>query len=347
MTRLLVDLTMLRHPFCGLGQVADAYGRWLGSHADALAARGLHATLLLPAADVGRFGPGVDYLAARDAYRLLPWVMPRFDVWHSIHQLSPFRPSRRDTRRLLTIHDVNFLYEKQGAKRERYRRRLQREVDSAAELCFISHFAEADTARAVDLGRRPRHVIYDGVAPLTDGPQAVPAGVDPDQPFLLSIGVLRPKKNIHTLLPMMRLLPHMRLLVAGDNRGDYARRLSADAPANVRFLGPVSDDERRWLFARCTALLFPSACEGFGLPVIEAMQWGKPVICSNLTCLPEVGGDLAYYLTDLADPAAMADTVAAALRSHSPRRAEAERAHAASFSYDNHFQQYLKLYAGS
>ena len=108
-------------------------------------------------------------------------------------------------------------------------------------------------------------------------------------------------------------------------------------------LGKVSDNERRWLYAHCQGLLFPSIAEGFGLPVIEAMQWGKPVFCSNKTSLPEVGSIHAHYFTDF-NPDHMADIIQRGMADFTPEKAKAEKDYAATFDYDNHMRQYLELY---
>lgn len=341
--RILIDLSILRHPYCGLGQVAMNYGRWYGTHAAEVLA-GHEITLLVPRSSVGRFGSQVRYLEARDVYRWFPGLMPRFDVWHSIHQLSSFHPSSHSTRRVLTIHDVNFMYEKSASKQCRYLRRLQRECDSSAEICFISQFAREDTTRYVDLQGKVTRVIPNGVEDLTQGGQRQPKGVDPEKPFFLSLGVVKAKKNIHTLLPLMERLPDYQLVVAGMDKGGYADQLHAKAETmpQVQIIGPVDDDERRWLYAHCAGLLFPSICEGFGLPVVEAMQWGKPVFCSDRTSLPEVGGDHASYFRDFA-PDRMAEVVCDGMAQFTPEKANAEKAYAALFSYDRHLRAYAAV----
>ena len=90
-------------------------------------------------------------------------------------------------------------------------------------------------------------------------------------------------------------------------------------------------------------MLFPSIAEGFGLPVIEAMQWGKPVFCSDKTSLPEIGSTHAHYFTDF-DPDRMAAVVSEGLKNFNEERADEERAYAATFSYEKHMQQYIDLF---
>jgi len=340
---ILIDLSILRHPYCGLGQIALNYGRWYAAHAAELGPD-IRITLLVPKSHVGAFGPGVDYREARDCYRLAPWLLPHYDLWHSIHQLSPFRP-RHGGLRLLTIHDLNFLYEKQGGKRLRYLRRLQRECDSARTVCFISQFARQEALRHLRLSGKELHTIYNGVEDTTLGTQRRPAAVDPSKPFLLCIGVVKAKKNVHTLLPMMDRLPQHTLVIAGNDSDPYAQALRGELPKhpNVQMVGIVTDEERRWLYAHCTALAMPSLSEGFGLPVIEAMQWGKPVFASRCTSLPEIGGKEAYYFDDFA-PDNMAGIVRQGLADFTAQAAQAATARAATFDYPRHMQQYQQLY---
>lgn len=339
--RILIDLSILRHPYCGLGQVAMNYGRWYGAHAAAL--KPVHeVTLLVPRSFVGRFGDDVRYLVARDVYRWLPTLMPWFDVWHSIHQLAAFRP--RASRCILTIHDVNFMYEKSPSKQRKYLQRLQKECNRASTVCFISQFAKDDTLRFVNLHDTTTYVIYNGVEDLRQGEQRPPKGLDVSQPFFLTMGVVKAKKNIHTLLPMMSRMYDYRLVIAGNDSGSYANQLHRQIAdiSNVQMIGTVDDAERRWLYAHCSALLFPSLSEGFGLPIVEAMQWGKPVFCSHLTSLPEVGGEYAFYFRDFS-PDAMAEVVYNGLQAFTPKRRDDEMKYAATFNYERHLQAYLRL----
>ena len=344
-TKLLIDLSMLRHPHCGLGQVALNYGRWAPYILSQLSAHipDLQLTLLVPRSHLGSFGSQVSYVEAKPLLRSFPVLFPQYDLWHSIHQLSPFRPTHT-TPRLLTIHDLNFLYEKHGAKQQRYLRRLQRECDSASTVCFISQFARSTALQHLKLDGKELHTVYNGVEQTTAGPQERPAAVDPEKPFLLCIGVVKAKKNVHCLLPAMDRLPAYTLIIAGNDSDPYAQALRsglAEHP-NVQMLGTVDDDQRRWLYAHCAALVMPSLYEGFGLPVIEAMQWGKPVICSRMTSLPEIGSRYAFYLPSF-EPEAMAQTVRTGIAENDAVRASEEQQYAASFNYSHHLEEYWKI----
>ena len=344
---ILIDLSILRHPMCGLGQIGLNYGRWYQQHAHELADR-LDITLLVPKNYIGAFGSDVHYIRRNDIHRQFPWTMPYFDIWHAINQNTNFRPKSHRTRFIFTIHDVNFLYEKPPKKQLKYKRSLQLKCDRATEFTFISHFARQDTERFIALHNKPVHVIYNGVENLTIGSQESPLSslnLPANTPFFLSLGEVKQKKQIHTLLPLMDHFPSHHLIVAGNDHTEYADTLRTQLPShpNVHIIGIVSDAQRRWLYAHCTALLFPSIAEGFGLPVIEAMQWGKPVFCSDHTSLPEIGSTHAHYFTDF-NPDLMAAIVSEGLKNYTEEKAAQAKAYAATFSYEKHMQQYLDLY---
>jgi len=113
-------------------------------------------------------------------------------------------------------------------------------------------------------------------------------------------------------------------------------------PPNLRVLQDISDAQKSWLYANCAAFLFPSLTEGFGLPPLEAMHFGKPVFLSRLTSLPEVGGDAAAYF-DGFEPLAMRRCIEAALPALATRT-DAIRAHAAGYTWDRAGDAYLALY---
>jgi len=156
-----------------------------------------------------------------------------------------------------------------------------------------------------------------------------------DRPFLLNVGRVEPRKNQLTALAAVRRLPGILLVVAGAVHDDaLAARL--DASPDCLLLGRVTDTERDLLYRKAEALLFPSLYEGFGLPVLEAMRHGLPVIASGTSSLPEVGGDAAVYIADPLDAEAMAEAVGRLREDPSLRRRliAAGRRQAARFGWD-------------
>lgn len=131
----------------------------------------------------------------------------------------------------------------------------------------------------------------------------------PEQ-FWLNVGTIEPRKNIRRLLQAYAKLraeqPDTYPLVLAGKKGwlenDIERFISElGLSKHVHILGYVSDDELHWLYQNCFCLVYPSLFEGFGLPVLEAMTCGAPVITSNVTSLPEVAGKAAVLINPLSE----------------------------------------------
>jgi glycosyltransferase involved in cell wall biosynthesis len=165
----------------------------------------------------------------------------------------------------------------------------------------------------------------------------------PEQ-FFLFVGTLQPRKNVPTLLRAFAIARRhlgggVALALAGQaGRGAPALKNLASALGisnSVRWLGYVPEEDRPGLYASAAAFVFPSLYEGFGLPVLEAMAWGTPVITSNVSSLPEVAGG-AGILVDPRDADALAEAMAQVLedRSLAARLVAAGRVQAARFRWD-------------
>jgi glycosyltransferase involved in cell wall biosynthesis len=172
----------------------------------------------------------------------------------------------------------------------------------------------------------------------------------PGGEFFFSLGEFRPRKNYESLLGLLTHFPDTHLIVAGK-RGCYRdydaaldRRITELGLGNrVHFPGVINEPDKAYLYRHCRAFLFPSRNEGFGMPVIEAMAFGKPVFLARMTSLPEVGGELACYWDDFASDA-MAAVVKSGLAAHDERRARAVKAWARRFSWADAAHAYLDLY---
>jgi len=360
--RVVIDLEKLRHINCGLGR----YSLHLGRELLEVAGGRFQPVFLLPAGAARYFpGGGFEVItvspwnkeALRRLYRplvrpLLP--APRVRVWHVTSQMSKYLPLDDRVPVVLTIHDLNFLHESPDTVRsEEIDRKLadiQRKVDRAAAIVADSAYVAADVAEHVDLGGRPVHVVPLAVSPPTASATARPAYV-PAGPFLLSIGNCLPHKNFHALFGLLESVPDARLVIAGKKTTPYGEFLEREVArrglgGRVILPGEVSDEDRQWLYEHCEAFLFPSLTEGFGFPVLEAMQCGRPVFVSRRTSLPEVAGDLATYF-DGYEPAALAAAYREGLARHraDPAAADRLKAHAAGFSWAATARRYADVYA--
>ncbi len=147
-------------------------------------------------------------------------------------------------------------------------------------------------------------VTYEAADFITDEPMVVDS-LDGKQ-FVMYVGRPTPHKNLGRLIEAFALLqkdrPDLHLVLAGKKDANYerhARRVYDENIPNVIFTDFISDAQLRWLYEHCKAYAFPSLSEGFGLPGLEAMEHGAPVVSSNATCLPEVYGNAAYYFNPL------------------------------------------------
>ncbi|MDJ0757933.1 MAG: glycosyltransferase family 1 protein [Woeseiaceae bacterium] len=345
MKRVLIDLERLRAPNSGLGQVALHLGRELA----ALNSNDWEPVFLLPSASPELIAPGVSYEVPTLMGRHFRRWRDTYDLWHVLHQDARLLPPK-STPYLLTIHDLNFLGEKSGDKAARRLEKVQRLVDGAAAISVISRYTRSVIEEHLDLGDKPVHVIYNGI-PTGESKQESRPGFLPDGPYLFTVGVVRPKKNFHVLVDMLEHVPGFNLVIAGNRKGDYAEQLETKASekglaGRVFVCGEISDEEKNWLFANCTAFLFPSLYEGFGLPLVEAMSYGKPCFSSSLTSLPEVGGDDVFYW-DSFDAGAMAQTFKDGLAAFGgdAQRGERLRQRAAGFSWAAAAKDYAAVYS--
>ncbi|MFQ5677076.1 MAG: glycosyltransferase family 4 protein, partial [bacterium] len=129
--------------------------------------------------------------------------------------------------------------------------------------------------------------------------------------YVLTVSSLNPRKNLKRILQAFNLakLKNAKLLIVGENRRIFRREdLSQHLNDNVIFTGFVEDEELVRLYKNAKLFLYPSLYEGFGIPPIEAMLCGCPVIVSNVSSMPEICGDAAFYVNPL-DPNEIKDAV--------------------------------------
>lgn len=204
----------------------------------------------------------------------------------------------------------------------------------------------SEATRTELLARVPSVASKTAVALLAAGgqsgsPAAAEAAALPPPGFVLAVGTLEPRKNLPRLVEAYsRLAQDVQalhpLVVVGATGWRTGQTLAAldSLGERCQVLGHVSDAALAELYRRCAVFCYPSLAEGFGLPVLEAMEAGAPVITSNVSSLPEVGGDAVVYV-DPRDVAAINDALRTLL-GNPARRAELSRAgvaRAASFSW--------------
>ncbi len=306
-------------------------------------------TVFLRKKDKGIFGDDCRYMTYSSLYKyVFPYWKIKDAVWHTTFQYPRVMPAGKKT--ILTIHDLNYMYEDIPEHlKMSLQARVQAAIDKAACLVTISEYTKNDILKNLDTGGKPLKVIHNGCTAYS-GPVEEPA-YKPSRDFIFTIGAVIPKKNFHTL-PCLLEDNGMELVIAGSGSDGYGKKIMEEARVSgvqdrVHMTGSIPESHKQWYLKNCTAFVFPSIAEGFGLPVVEAMYYGKPTFLSCHTSLPEIGKDFAFYFNPGFDKELMKAEFRRGMETaRSGRfRPEEVKAHAMSFSWDKAASEYIKLYA--
>jgi glycosyltransferase involved in cell wall biosynthesis len=271
----------------------------------------------------------------------IEWLAGAADV---VHAQSPLLIPTVHAAQVITIHDLDFLHHPeraQGEMRRDFPRLAADHARRADHVIVSSHYAAREIVGHLEIDPDKISVCSPGapewaasIAAARDNHVAEPTHAGEVQDPILFVGTINARKNITRLLEAYARLRQRRpdapsLVLAG--RAETS--LTGDMQ-HVSVLGYVSDSERRALYERARMLVLPSLEEGFGLPVLEAMACGVPVVISNRGALPEVAGDAATAV-DPMDTGALADEMERLLNPEAAREATRRGlARAAHYSWE-------------
>ncbi|HET9192920.1 MAG TPA: glycosyltransferase family 1 protein [Vicinamibacterales bacterium] len=293
----------------------------------------------------------------------VPWVLRRErpDVFHAPHYVLPPAVTCRS---VVTIHDcIHLMFPQYLPNKMAYayaRASMWAAVKRSDRILTVSEASKRDILHFFNVAPEKIVVIYNAIddhfwlTPPEDEVVRVRERYQLDHQFILYVGNIKPHKNLVRLIDAFGELrrtgfEELKLLIIGDEisklpslrRAVHRHKLHK----HVRFLGYVSDDTLRVLYRLASLFVFPSLYEGFGLPPLEAMASGTPVVTSNQSSLPEVMGDAAV-LVDPYDVGAIVDgmrrvltdtDLAAELRRRGPERAR-------EFSWARSVEQTRRVY---
>lgn len=289
------------------------------AEAEAFAAQGFSTVRLLPVAD----------RRATSLRRTLDGFSPTvvhfpFDV-----------PARLDFPSVYTLHDPGrYLYPELMVRkiREVHNDRLRQQLHhpNLRSVITVSEASRADIVSVLGELPCPLVVVPNFVSgAFAERLRAARHEQATTEPFLLAVGVYIPTKNIPRLCRAFRLARGLapgivppRLVLVG--RIGWERGFPVNGAPDITVLGHVSDGELAALYASCTAFVFPSFYEGFGIPVHEALLAGAPVLCADTPVFREVGGDLVHY-ADPHDDVALAEAIVARCQRPGPAELRVNR----------------------
>lgn len=235
-----------------------------------------------------------------------------FDLYHEA-AFFPFR-AQKNLKTVFTVHDLSLLRFPEHHPNERvryFRMFFFRRLAQVGRYLAVSEFTRSEMAALLGLdpghitvthNAHEPHVFYPRPGPLPTFP-----GLTLPERFFLFVGTYDPRKNMHVIPAALARSGLSIPLVTAGWTGWSRERLDGPAPIELGYAG---DDALAALYSHATALVYPSLYEGFGLPVLEAMACGCPVLTSRLSSLPEVAGDAGLYLDNPSDPDEMGRALA-------------------------------------
>ena len=217
------------------------------------------------------------------------WLGP-FDVLHFQQWMTP--PQRAGLRSTM-VHDlVPLRFPEWTTRRTRAMHRAQYDAAKDCDVVFVnSGYTGRDVVERLGVASDRVEVAYPGVDPVfrADGARA-----DLGRPYVLTVATLEPRKNLGTLADAYRLLARDNVSLAVVGGAGWGPQPKLDVPG-VERLGRVDDEELARLYRGAACVVYPSRFEGFGMPIVEAMACGAPVVAADEPALREVGGDAAVY----------------------------------------------------
>ncbi len=295
--------------------------------------------------------------------------IPVFDLYDISNQTLSFIAKKRHPN-IVTVHDIIELTNPQERKARMLNRYFMSGIPSADRIVAVSEYTKRQLLEHFRMDNKNITVIPYGIdAAYHEIPNfrstiayrellqtfKVREGSDGNSPIILVVGSEHPRKNMQTVLATMEQLkkqfPNILLIKVGDAGLLSGRQKTLDfiekfdLAAHVKLVGNISSERLNELYNLADVLLFPSYLEGFGMPPLEAMAAGCPVICSNAASLPEVVGDGAL-MHDPDDVQAFADSIVRIVSDPATKQLLVEKGkeNAARYSWNKAAQQTLTLY---
>jgi len=228
----------------------------------------------------------------------------KIDVFHGLSNELPFGIDQMNVKSIVTIHDVIFKrYPKQYPFFDRvgYNLKTKKAIQQADKIIAISKQTQDDLVYYFNAPTAKINLLYQTCNPSFTDSRVKPMEINSD--YFLYVGSVIERKNLLSILRAMNKIStenRKKLIVVGQG-GSYYKQCRSFASANgldpiIEWKGNMENHELKDLYRNALALIYPSIFEGFGIPVIESMFSGRPVITSDLSSLKEAGGEAALLI---------------------------------------------------
>ncbi|OGH71917.1 MAG: hypothetical protein A3G00_00120 [Candidatus Magasanikbacteria bacterium RIFCSPLOWO2_12_FULL_43_12] len=250
----------------------------------------------------------LDNLVIKKLFTNYKLQIKNLDVWFSPN--LNFTSLTSKVKFILTIHDLSFefLSECYTLKQRLWHKLLmpKKQCERADIILTPSESTARDVAATYGIDREKVNVCYPGVSTIitqnTINITQLREEYDLPEKFILFLGTIEPRKNVEAVIGAFAMaydlgLRTYGLVITGAKgwKNKDVFQMIVNTP-NVRYIDYVAEEDKSALYQMASLFVYPSLYEGFGLPVLEAMASGTPVITSNRSSLPEVGGDAVYYV---------------------------------------------------
>ncbi|NND08852.1 MAG: glycosyltransferase family 4 protein [Saprospiraceae bacterium] len=279
------------------------------------------------------------------------------DLYHGLSHELPLNLHKRGIKTVVTMHDVIFKVDPDlfpYVDRKIYDLKWRYSCKHANAIIAVSEHTRCDLIELYNVPDEKIRVIYPPVPPppipniLVD--QSVENKYGLSEPFWLFVGAINPRKNLLGILRAMLISKGSMPLVVVGSGGSYEKKVRQFVVQNglsprVRFMGHLPNEELPIFYRRATALIYPSHYEGFGIPLVESLHNGTPVITSNSSSMPEAAGPGAI-LVDPDSPEDIAEAMSKMSSSPTLRSelSTAGRLHAQRFTTEKVVQHTMNLY---
>ncbi|MBO4960952.1 MAG: glycosyltransferase family 4 protein [Flavobacteriales bacterium] len=234
----------------------------------------------------------------------------KINVFHGLSHELPYGIEKMGVKTVLTVHDLIFMRHPEFYNRtdvKIHTKKIRYAVQVADVIIAISNQTKVDIMELLGVEEEKIRVVYQGITrhslydmSLKEAEEELKSFLLPTK-YILCVGTMEERKNQLKLCQALKNIPEAHLVIVGRSSGGYGQMLHRyirenDIADRVKIFSDVTDSQLSAFYKKCLYVVYPSVYEGFGLPIVEAMAYGKPVLTTRGGCFEEAGGRAAWYM---------------------------------------------------